>query len=420
MIAINYEDYKVKTVQKLKNGYGYRVILKYSDGNSKTQQKAGFSTVKEAEEERCVSIAELKKRTYLVNGNIFAKDYFAFWIEEVFKPRANKYSTYSNYAGIIKRHIIPFWGNKRMSTINTADIIRLYNKIYEFSPSVAENVRAITKVSLADAVTYKAISTNVAQDVRLPKKKAGKCRQRNIDSSNTLNHEQVMRLIDGSVDTPIHMMILFNVVMGLRCSEIIGLKYSDVDFIHQTLSVERQLGIDIKKSKEEVAPKTYTKQEISTKSLSSVRTLDIPDIVFDAILKEKKRYEANKRRRSTVFQDLGYICCSTYGRPRSKSFHQNYYKKLLMELDLPNIRWHDLRATASTTLLKAGFTPKSVAKMMGHSKEIITVDVYGDKKKLSTVNLEKLEDFIKEVEPKESVLLNVKRCEISVEEYIAV
>lgn len=206
--------------------------------------------------------------------------------------------------------------------------------------------------------------------------------------------------------------------MGLRCSEIIALKFSDVDFVHQTLSVNRQLGIDINKSKEDVAPKTYTKQEIATKTKSSVRTLDIPDIVFDSILKEKKRYEANKRRRSTTFQDLGYICCSTYGRPRSKGYHQALYKKLLMELGLPNIRWHDLRATASTTLLMAGFTPKAVAKMMGHAKEIITVDVYGDKKRLSTLKLEYLEDFINEVVPDNDTKTEELICKINIEEYL--
>ncbi len=42
-------------------------------------------------------------------------------------------------------------------------------------------------------------------------------------------------------------MILFNVVMGLRCSEIIGIKYSDIDFVEQKLTVRRQLGRDIKR-----------------------------------------------------------------------------------------------------------------------------------------------------------------------------
>ena len=44
----NFVNYYVKTVMKIKNGYGYRVILKYQDGSEKIQQKAGFHSEKEA------------------------------------------------------------------------------------------------------------------------------------------------------------------------------------------------------------------------------------------------------------------------------------------------------------------------------------------------------------------------------------
>ena len=56
-----------------------------------------------------------------------------------------------------------------------------------------------------------------------------------------------------------------------------------------------------------------TKQEIKLKSVSSERILDIPDIVFEAIINEKKKYEKNKNRRindkTNSFYDYNYICC---------------------------------------------------------------------------------------------------------------
>ena len=56
------------------------------------------------------------------------------------------------------------------------------------------------------------------------------------------------------------MQILFAVLMGLRRSEINGLKYSDVDYIHRTLRVERQLGKKPNSKAEDCAPKMLTKQ----------------------------------------------------------------------------------------------------------------------------------------------------------------
>lgn len=61
---------------------------------------------------------------------------------------------------------------------------------------------------------------------------------------------------------------------------------------------------------------------------------------------------------------------------------------------MPDIRWHDLRATYCTILLKNDFNPKAVSKLMGHAKEIITIDVYGDKQEIIEDCLEALEPFI--------------------------
>lgn len=206
-------------------------------------------------------------------------------------------------------------------------------------------------------------------------------------------------LLEKSKDTPIHMMVLFNVLMGLRRSEIIAVKYSDIDFINRTLRVHCQLGKKMNSRKEDFVPKTYTKQGIRTKTKSSERTIPIPDYVFEAILEERELYEKHKSRKKTAFQDMGYICCSSYGRPRSKSYHWKYYKKLLSDCGLPDIRWHDLRSTFCTILLKNDFSPKAVSKIMGYAKEIITVDVYGDNQSIIADAVLEINNYMEEVLP---------------------
>lgn len=171
---------------------------------------------------------------------------------------------------------------------------KLYNTKAEYSISVARMVKTVVNVSFRYALN------------------------------------QIMILLEASRDTPIHMQVLFNVLMGLRRSEINGLKYSDVDYVNRTLTVQRQLGKKRKGRKGDFKPKTFTKQEIALKSESSYRDLPIPDYVFEAILGERKKYEKHKNRRKKEFQDLDYICCSAYGRPRSKGYHFQHYEKLLM------------------------------------------------------------------------------------------
>lgn len=148
--------------------------------------------------------------------------------------------------------------------------------------------------------------------------------------------------------------------------------------------------------------------DIQLKTPSSYRDLPIPDYVFEAILEERKIYERNRSRRKSQFQDDDYICCSSYGRPRSKDFHFKYYKQLLKENNFPDIRWHDLRSTFCTLLLKNDFNPKAVSRLMGHAKEIITLDVYGDNREIIADCVDEIQPFIDEVLPTEDLDLELQ------------
>ena len=235
----------------------------------------------------------------------------------------------------------------------------------------------------------------------MPKRTEGRAyHTRSIDTQKTLTMEQMQILLEASRETPIHMQILFNVLMGLRRQEINGLKYSDIDYINRTLSVERQLGKELDRTPNAANDRSKTKKELPLKTSSSKRELPIPDYVFEAILEERKIYERNRSRRESHFFDLDYICCSNYGKPRSKDFHWKHYKELLKNTGLPDIRWHDLRSAFCTLLLKSDFNPKAVSKLMGHAKELITLDIYGDNSNIIPEEVPELLSYMEDVVPK--------------------
>ena len=76
-------------------------------------------------------------------------------------------------------------------------------------------------------------------------------------------------------------------------------------------------------------------------------------------------------------------------------------KDMLKSLDLPDIHFHQLRNTYATILLKNSFNSKGVSHLLGHAKEIISVDIYGDTQEIVEDCLDVLEPFIEEVIPKE-------------------
>lgn len=157
-----YVEYKVYSVTTIKKGYGFRVLLTFADEST---------------------------------------------------------DTYTTYKSSIKNYIVPQLGKMYMSTLNQGYIRKLYNTVAEKYESVAKNVRTIMKTSLEYAFNKNVLATNPAKGINLPKKiKKTEYRVLKIDEKKTLTLPQVLRLIEVSKETPIHMQILFAVLMGLRRS----------------------------------------------------------------------------------------------------------------------------------------------------------------------------------------------------------
>lgn len=401
IINRRYVSYNVFSVIKLKNKYGFRVKLFFNDGSEEIRQFGGHKKKKDAEIERNKKIVQLENHTFVVIPRIKFKDYITYWLEKVMRPNIT-YNSYISYRNIVQNYAIPYFENLYLETINAGHIQKFYNTTTEKYESIGRLAKVVITTAMQYAKDKNLISIDPTIDIELPKNiKKKKYRTLEIDKDKVLDLEQVKILIRASKETPIYLHIIFAVLMGLRKQEISGLKFSDVDFVNKKIHIQRQLGVNPKKSKEECKPKTYTKQEIKLKTYSSDRVLDIPDLVFEAILEAKSRYEKNRSRRindkTNPFFDGNYICCSTYGKPRSKGFITPYYKKLLKDNGLPDIKFHDLRHTYTTLLLKNNKNLKAISEILGHASTIITSTVYFDKDKIVIDCNEELNNFIEKV-----------------------
>lgn len=395
-------EHKVYNVIQIKKKFGFRVFLKFDDETEETRQFAGFSTKKQANVEREKIIAQLVTKTFIIPKKQYVSDFLIEWLEGDIKVRTAA-NTYMLYKTAITKHIIPLIGKIYLTELSRSQIKSMYDIIAKHSHRIAETSRTIMNTSMRYAEGKGKISKNIAIGIPLPKKIRKKLyHTRTIKENSTLNSEQIAILIEASKGTEIYMQVLFATLMGLRRGEINGLKYSDVDFIHQKLHIVRQLGRAPNSDNVEFEPNTKTKQEIKLKIASSERVLDIPDLVFEAILESRKQYEKNKSKRSKSFQDLDYICCSSYGKPRSISFNYKPFKRLLKENSLPNIRWHDLRHSYATLLLKNNFNLKAISKILGHAKEIVTADIYINNQDIIADGVTELKDYLKEVLPEDA------------------
>ena len=73
---------------------------------------------------------------------------------------------------------------------------------------------------------------------------------------------------------------------------------------------------------------------------------------------------------------------------------------------MPNIRWHDLRHSYATLLMKNDFNLKAISKILGHAKEIVTADIYVDNREIITDGVAELKEYMEEVIPEKPVNFN--------------
>lgn len=399
MFKINkkqYVDFKVYSVTTIKKKFGFRITLYFDDETNITQQRSGYKTRTIANKERDKVIAQLYNRTYIVYPNVKVDEYLTYWLEDIMKPNI-KYDSYISYRNAINNYIIPEIGGIKVSVINQGHIVRLYKKVTEKYYSVAKLIKTIMNTSLTYAKEKGVVSVNVAENINLPKvDKSKKYREINIDERQTLSVEQCILLIKESKKTPIYMQVLFAILTGMRTSEVLGVKYTDIDYVNRKLYIQRQLGVDHNKTEEETKTRRST-QEITVKTKSGERWVGLTDILFEEILECRNNYAFNKEKYGNEFNDEQFIICSNKGKPRCRTSHNKYWKNLKKELGLPNITFHDLRHTFGTLLAKANFNLKAISELLGHASEIITHNVYINKGEIIYDCLDVLDDYIKSV-----------------------
>ena len=114
----------------------------------------------------------------------------------------------------------------------------------------------------------------------------------------------------------------------------------------------------------------------STKTRNSRRTLIMPDALYIAL---KDAY--NKQQREAAIFGDGYnpyhlVCCLPDGMPITSGILQHRFHDVLTSCGLPSIRFHDLRHTNATLMLRNRIPAKIVSAMLGHSSIGITMDTY--------------------------------------------
>lgn len=350
------------TIRKRSDGrWEARIIIGHKNDGSPMYKSAFAKTQKSALKQlhqlldlyRDVDLTEECRMTLGEWMDKWMDEYMIFTIKE---------NTIKGYRSQIDHQIKPFIGHKQLASLTTADIQKFYNKIkkegrvhphpihgHVLSDSMVRKIHMMLHEAMEVAVRERYIVRNPTDNTTIPKK--------TTTEKQVLDDSQLNRFLEAIQCEPYwHDFFYVEVMTGLRRGEICGIKWSDIDFNEGTLCIKRS-----------VSTKEGGGVSIGeTKTDAGVRTIIMPPSV--ATLLWKKRSDAINE---WVFPH--------YTNPSDPLHPSSAYKKLktlLKRLELPLLRFHDLRHTFATQATDGGVDPKTLAGILGHTDASFTLDTY--------------------------------------------
>lgn len=354
----------------------YTAILNLYDEDGKRRQKsiALGVPVKGNKRKAQARLEELKREysTGICNPEKSRQEspLFADFLHDWLKTTAPtiEHTTYQSYQGLIDARLDSFFRERRLrlQDLEAKHIRELHQSIFKdgCNANTVIHYHAVVRKALQYAVKNGLVTENVADRVDRPKK--GKY------LAGFYSKEELAALFEATKDDSISVVIQLAAYYGLRRSEVLGIRWSAIDFEQGTLSINHK----VTEGKVDGKHQLYTEDKLKTKS--SFRTLPLIPAVRVLLEEQRARQEEYRKlfKKSYCADYLDYVCTDEMGKLFRPNYITDHFKLLLEQHGLRHIRFHDLRHSCASLLLSQGIPMKQIQEWLGHSTFATTADIY--------------------------------------------
>ena len=342
-------------------GDKYRVCFDYGvDRNGRRVRKyRTFDTKRDATRAFNEHKVKMDKGTQIMPSEYTFAQWLDYWYKDIILPQIEETTAYG-YRGMIENYLKPQLGEIRLQKLTARDIQQYYTWLMdekELSPNTVIKHHNLLTNTLNAAERQEYITKNPMRAVSPPKK-----RQR---EAKFYTPEQLGILLDKAVGTRLGLPGFICAYLGLRRGELCGLRWSDVDLEHKTITIENTR---TQAGKKEI--------EKGTKTASSTRTLYLPDTLCDMLKAAKEHQQACRAEYKNAYDDNDYVVVMEDGRPFRPNYLSELFSKFLADNDLPKIVLHELRHTFASLSNQAGIPAYNIGKALGHSTPATTQKIY--------------------------------------------
>jgi len=279
-----------------------------------------------------------------------------------------RFATYDSYRRNIENHVIPHIGTVRLQVLRPIDLTRYYSMLLESGrrdgrggPSVktVRNIHQTLRKAFDDAVRLHYIRSNPAVGAKPQKPSASS------DSIRYWTASELRAFLSRNSDHRHASLWTLAASTGMRRGELLGLRWRDVDLNARRLSI-RQTIISV----------GYQVMRSEPKTAKGARTIDL-DVRTVRMLRAHRAEQLLEQQSLEIAHRVeGLVFCREDGHLYHPELIRQSFERRVRSSPVPRIRFHDLRHTHATLMLKAGVPPKVVSERLGHATVAFTMEIY--------------------------------------------
>ena len=351
----------------------YYCVLSYTDYTGKRKQtwKATGLPVKGNKKRAEEILIELRKSFVVPNDNLefhegmLFTEFMKAWLEVVRTTVVP--TTFGGYQTTVMKKFIPYFEPKQLALANVQakDLQTFYlHEMKTLSGTTVKHEHALLHKILKHAYRMDLISHNPADKVDPP-------RAERFEGS-AYTEEELALLIEKSWDHKLGLLIYVTALLGLRRSEVLGLRWKAIDFKENKITINHTV------TETRIDGQTVIVASDRTKTKSSYRTFPMSESVREKLLAWREVQKQNRKICGNCYNmnDIDYVFTDEMGNRFKPRYIEDAFPKILERNGLRKIRFHDLRHTCASLMHKMGLSPKEVQDYLGHSTVSVTLNIY--------------------------------------------
>lgn len=353
----------------------YTAVLNLYEKGKRKQKSIALGIPIKGNKRKALEMLEELKRLHSDEGikdsqikkdsPLFA-DFLKDWLK-ITAPTIER-TTYQSYVSMINARLDSFFRKLgvTLEQVEPSHIRALHDSIFKdgCNANTVIHYHAIVRKALQYAVKNELIAKNPADMVDRPK--MGKY------VAEYYNEDELSALFEATQMDSIAVVIQLAAYYGLRRSEVLGIRWSSIDFQRGTISINHKVTEGKAKGQKVI----YAEDKLKTKS--SFRTLPLIPEVRELLLKTQEQQEYHRKLFKKSYDNTytDYVCVDKMGKLFCPNYITDHFGYLLKRHQLRKIRFHDLRHSCASLLLAQGIPMKAIQEWLGHSTFATTADTY--------------------------------------------